>query len=355
MKMLDKKTGVWKRRMAAADVYDCYSLKAAEKAGYDAVYLSVDGIAECVCGLEDADQLSLEEFLWSARRIVSFAELPVIAQIKSGFGSRAEDAALAAMRLAKAGVDAVWIDDSSFQKQGSRISQEEWGARVRKVQAALQKYSCRMICTITDGWESLEEAAARCSTARELGADLVGVCGLWTAAGLEQYAALVSDPKVWMPEGTGRGITSGTKAEMVSEMETRVVSGTETRAISGAETEMAAGKLWDLGYELILDRYSAESAREGMELFGQRTQEDKNTVYHDQHDFDGMLPSRSHYDLFEFYKTWIPLEQHFLDAAGQIAADETSTDRAAADKTSADRAADETAVNKEATDEGSEG
>lgn len=313
--MPDKRTREWKCRMTAADVYDCYSLKAAEKAGYGAVYLSADAVAECVCGLDQTNQMSLEEYLWMAKRAASFTELPMIAQMKSGFGNQPEDAALSAMRLAKAGADAVWIDDSAFQKTGSRISEEAWKLRVKKVKEAVQDCSCKVICTITSGWEELGHAAARCNAAREQGADLVGICGIQSTEELNQYTALVPGPKVWIvPEAED---ASGKRRE--GRTEDTIESGREDKRGKRSEdvTETAAGMA---DYELILDCYSVKSAKEGMELFGRKTQKDRNTVFHDQHDFDGMLPSRSHYDLFEFYKLWIPMEQHFMDAA---AADET--------------------------------
>lgn len=280
--MTDRTDRIWSSQLIAADIYDCYSLKAAEKNGYHAAYLSMDAVAECVCGLKGAGLMSSEEFLWAAKRIASFSGIPVIAEIRSGFGFSAESAARTAGRLAKAGIHAVWLDDSVFQDPERRVFGEAWEERVRSVKAELKDFPCRLICTVHADRMTMEEAAEKCRQASEQGADLTGVSGLNGIEEARRLAELVRTPKIWI--------------------------GAECGGIRAEELE-------ELGYSLILDCHSAEGALEGMRLFGERTQTDRHTVFHDQHDFDGMLPSRSHYDLFEFYKTWIPLEQSFLDAA----------------------------------------
>lgn len=278
--MTDRADKRWDHQLVAADVYDCYSLKAAEKTGYNGAYLSIDDIAECVCGLQETWKMSSEEFLWVAKRVISFANMPVIAEIRNGFGVRAESAARIAGRLAKAGASAVWIDDSVFQDEGHRIAGAGWERRIELTRREMEGSFCRLACTVHLDGEPLEKAAEKCRQAVRLGADLTGISGLRGMEDARKFSELVEGPKIWV--------------------------GADQRSINTKELEK-------LGYRLILDCYSVAGALEGMRLFGRRTQEDGNTVFHDRQDFDGMLPTRSHYDLFEFYKLWIPLERHFFD------------------------------------------
>jgi len=276
--MKNRKTILCEHSVIAADIYDCFSLRAAQRVGYEAAYLSADGIAECICGLSDASQMSGEEMLWIAKRIISFAEIPIIADIKNGFGISAESAGRIAGRLAKAGVDAVWLDDTQFQNHGVVVAKEEWASRVRAVHEAVREYSCRLICTTDVEPEDMAEATVRCHIALSGGADMVGMNRLETMAEAKVFSHNVKGLKIW--------------------------SGVDSGSINAKELEAS-------GYSLILSCHSVNGALEGMRSFGERTRKDLNTVYHDQHDYDGMLPSRSYYDLFDFYKIWIPLEQHF--------------------------------------------
>ncbi|MDD3251701.1 MAG: isocitrate lyase/phosphoenolpyruvate mutase family protein [Lachnospiraceae bacterium] len=283
--MEDNKNAWWSRQIVAADIYDCFSLKAASKTGYEAVYLSADAVAECVCGLPDTEQMSAEELLWAAKRVFAFSEVPVIADIRIGLGNSTESAARLAGRMAKAGAKAVWINDVLSDKEERMIKSEEWKRRVWKVHEAIAMYPCILICTTGTRTQGMEHAMERCSQAASCGADIVGIEGMDLAEEARRLSEAVKAPKVW----------------------------TEWNA-----DHVTVQELEDLGFSLVMDCHSVKGALEGMQLFGERTMADGNTVYHDEHDYDGMLPTRSYYDLFEFYKEWIPLERGFMETAGKV-------------------------------------
>ncbi len=51
----------------------------------------------------------------------------------------------------------------------------------------------------------------------------------------------------------------------------------------------------------------------GMEDFARQNAENQNTVYHDNHDFDGLLTEMDYHCLFGFHPFWVALERDFQD------------------------------------------
>ena len=248
--------------MRAADVYDCYSACTAEKSGYEALFVSAEAVAKCVCGLEDEQLISAQELYWSASRILLYETLPVIVDLSNGFGNNPQAASRIAEQLAEAGAYGLVIHDTCFQNKNQVVSMDDWRKRVRTVKAAVGNRSCKVYVAISDK-SDMDERKVRSQVAAEEGCEAAQV--------LFRY---------------------GEACKMLLTSE-------ETKA------------------EVVIDMFAPEAALKGMIQFGTQTQEDKNTVFHDEHDFDGLLPGKSYYALFDFYKKWVPMEETF-NSCGKV-------------------------------------
>jgi hypothetical protein len=68
-----------------------------------------------------------------------------------------------------------------------------------------------------------------------------------------------------------------------------------------------------LGFNLVTMHYTEKGAMFGMLDYGMHAIRDQNTVYVDEHDFDGWLPGKDHHSLLAYWKKWIPMEEEFND------------------------------------------
>lgn len=67
-------------------VINAYAALLAEKAGFQALYLSGSGVAAASLGLPDLGIISLEDVLIDVRRITDAAEAPLLVDVDTGFG-----------------------------------------------------------------------------------------------------------------------------------------------------------------------------------------------------------------------------------------------------------------------------
>lgn len=99
----------------APGVWDGLSARAAEQAGFDALCASGYAIAASL-GLPDAEIYSMTENLEAVRRIRGASQLPIVADIDTGYGN-AVNAARTASLFAAAGVQAVFMEDQESPKR----------------------------------------------------------------------------------------------------------------------------------------------------------------------------------------------------------------------------------------------
>src|SRR5438093_10897545 len=87
-----------------------------EGAGFDAVYISGAGLANCTAGLPDIGLLTLTEVALLAGFIAKAVKIPVIVDADTGFGG-AENAARTVCELENAGLGGCHLEDQQFLKR----------------------------------------------------------------------------------------------------------------------------------------------------------------------------------------------------------------------------------------------
>src|SRR5258708_37683779 len=121
-----------------------------EQAGFDAVYISGAGIANCTAGLPDIGLLTLTEVARLAGFVASAVKIPAIVDADTGFGG-AENAARTICELEKAGLAGCHIEDQQFPKRcghlagRSVVDLDEMAGRIKAaVNAAREDYLMTM-------------------------------------------------------------------------------------------------------------------------------------------------------------------------------------------------------------------
>ena len=158
---------------------NAYSAKLAEATGYKALYISGGGVAASSCGIPDLGITSLEDVLIDLCRITDATELPVLADIDTGWGG-AFNIARTVKAMIKGGAAAVHIEDQVAQKRcGHRpnksiVSQVEMVDRV-KAAADAKTDPDFVLMARTDALavEGMQSAIDRACACVEAGADMI--------------------------------------------------------------------------------------------------------------------------------------------------------------------------------------
>src|SRR6478672_7027196 len=93
----------------------------AERAGFDAVYISGAGMANATAGLPDIGLLSMTEVVRLAGYVASAVTIPAIVDADTGFGG-AENVARTICELEKAGLAGCHIEDQEFPKRCGHLA-----------------------------------------------------------------------------------------------------------------------------------------------------------------------------------------------------------------------------------------
>src|SRR5436190_23850196 len=92
-----------------------------ERAGFDAVYISGAGLANCSAGLPDIGLLTFSEVAMFAGFIAKAVKIPAIVDADTGFGG-AENAARTIYELEAAGLAGCHLEDQEFPKRCGHLS-----------------------------------------------------------------------------------------------------------------------------------------------------------------------------------------------------------------------------------------
>ena len=152
----------------------------AQRAGYQAIYLSGGGVAAGSLGLPDLGISTLDDVLTDIRRITDVCPLPLLVDADIGFGSSAFNVARTVKSISKAGAAALHIEDQIGAKRcGHRpnkaiVSKEEMVDRIRAAVDARTDPDFVIIAR-TDALavEGLEAAIDRARAYVEAGADML--------------------------------------------------------------------------------------------------------------------------------------------------------------------------------------
>jgi len=189
-----------KGTIVAPGVYDCIGAMMAERAGFQAVYLTGFGTSASLIGKPDLGFLTLTEALNQADRIEKATNLPVLADAEAGFGN-ATSTMRTVQEYEKAGIVAIHLEDQINPKRWKPdgypqvVSMEEHADKIRAAVEARRDPNF-LIIGRTDAVQryGLGEAIRRANFYLEAGADLHFVHGVGDIEDLQRVANEIEAP-----------------------------------------------------------------------------------------------------------------------------------------------------------------
>ncbi|HFM1895354.1 TPA: methylisocitrate lyase [Escherichia coli] len=173
----------------------------AQRAGYQAIYLSGGGVAAGSLGLPDLGISTLDDVLTDIRRITDVCSLPLLVDADIGFGSSAFNLARTVKSMIKAGAAGLHIEDQVGAKRcGHRpnkaiVSKEEMVDRIRAaVDAKTDPDFVIMARTDALAVEGLDAAIERAQAYVEAGAEMLFPEAITELAMYRQFADAVQVP-----------------------------------------------------------------------------------------------------------------------------------------------------------------
>jgi methylisocitrate lyase len=171
-----------------------------ERAGFDAVYISGAGLANCTAGLPDVGLLTLNEVATLAGFIAKAVKIPAIVDADTGFGG-AENVGRTIYELERAGLAGCHLEDQEFPKRcghlaGKRlVSADEMTAKIRAAVAAKRDRDFLVIArTDSRAMENFDGAVQRANAYVAAGADAIFPEALQTKEEFRDFAREVQVP-----------------------------------------------------------------------------------------------------------------------------------------------------------------
>lgn len=101
-------------------VYDALTAKAADKIGFEALYMTGFGTSLAKTGLPDAGLVSMTEMVENGHNIQNTVDVPVVCDADAGYGN-ATNVLRTVREYAYAGVGAIHIEDQMVPKQCTQL------------------------------------------------------------------------------------------------------------------------------------------------------------------------------------------------------------------------------------------
>jgi 2-methylisocitrate lyase-like PEP mutase family enzyme len=168
------------------NVWDLASARIIEDAGFPAIATTSAGIA-FVHGFPDGQKIPAEQMFAAVAKIASRVDVPVTADVESGYGSTPEDAARTARAVVDAGAVGMNFEDATgdparplfdLSLQLERIRAIRETSRQLGVPLVLNARTDVYLAQVGDPSGRYDEAARRLSSYRDAGADCVFVPGV---------------------------------------------------------------------------------------------------------------------------------------------------------------------------------
>jgi methylisocitrate lyase len=183
-----------------AGTLNAYSALLAERAGFQAIYLSGAGVANASFGMPDLAMTTLNDVVEDARRITAATELPMLVDADTGWGT-AFNIARATRELIRAGVAAMHLEDQEQAKRcGHRpnkatVPTAEMCDRIKAaVDARTEAEFVIMARTDAFAHEGKQAALDRVDAYIEAGADMIFAEALYTLNDYRAFTEAVDVP-----------------------------------------------------------------------------------------------------------------------------------------------------------------
>jgi 2-methylisocitrate lyase-like PEP mutase family enzyme len=174
------------KTLVLPNVWDVASARIIEEVGYPAIATTSAGIAFSL-GYPDGQKISREEMIARVARIARAVNVPVSADVESGYGNRPEDAAQTAREVIQAGAVGINLEDGTGNRDQPLADLTLQLEKIRAVrEAALNAGVLLVLNARTDVYldqvgspdTRYYEAMNRVRAYRDAGADCVFVPGL---------------------------------------------------------------------------------------------------------------------------------------------------------------------------------
>lgn len=250
-------------------VYDGLSALAAKSAGFQACSISGAAVSASRLGYPDLGLMTFNEILEVSRAIVRAADMPIIADVDTGFGGP-----LNVVRTIEAfediGVAGVHLEDQVFPKKCGHfqrkqvIPAEDMVAKIRAVRHAVHNQDFVLVArTDARDPEGLDKAIERSRMYVDAGADVMFVEAPRDRSDLEAIAAENLGVPLWV------NLAEGGKTPMVEPSELASM-GFQIAVYPGAASKTVAKVLVEL-MQGIKQHGSVKPFLDGMMTLGERS------------------------------------------------------------------------------------
>ncbi|WP_197035010.1 oxaloacetate decarboxylase [Herbaspirillum sp. RV1423] len=186
--------------VVAPGCHDALGARIYEQAGFEAVYMTGNGLSASLLGAPDIGLLGMSEMVERGRAFAAAVQVPVIADADTGYGNL-NNVARTVQNYEAAGVQAIHLEDQVTPKKCGAmkglalISKEEHVEKIR-VAAATRKSKDFLIIGRSDARMplGLDEAIARGQAYAAAGADLVLLEMLQSEDEMRQAVAAIDAP-----------------------------------------------------------------------------------------------------------------------------------------------------------------
>lgn len=177
--------------------HDAMSGIIAKDVGFNAIYLS-GGAFSASLGYPDLGIITLTELATRAREVIRSANLPLLVDIDTGFGS-VLNVSRTVKEMADAGVAAIQIEDQDLPKKCGHLNGKRLvgsAEMMQKINAARKADPDIVIVARTDAKsiEGIDAAIARAKDYVKAGADAIFPEALQTEEEFKQFAAAIDVP-----------------------------------------------------------------------------------------------------------------------------------------------------------------
>ncbi len=271
-------------------IYDCFSARAAEAVGFEAVTISSSEMTNALTGGVPRGLLSMEEMLYASERIAKSTKMAVLADTEAG-GATPMEVYRNIKRFAEAGIMAVSIEDTAEARVGSTrvsdqifLSAEQWAMHVQAAVEAVKGTECMVIARTNckgggakkfkDGFFGikpeemlgLEEAIRRAQLGIQVGAHMTMIQNINAAGERGAWKEIHDRVPGWMCYP-------------------------DLHADDGASDIEDVAQLYDMGFQLITCHCFAKGAIAGMLRYGAEVLKSRNTVFSENDDYLGAEPA----------------------------------------------------------------
>ncbi len=188
------------RILALPNAWDVVSAKMFGSVGFPAIATTSAGVANCL-GYRDGEQIPFEELLFMTRKIVSAVDVPVTADIESGYAEGLEQLSLTIAQIIDTGAVGINLEDSSPSDE--LIDLELHARKVQAARAAASTLGAELfinarvdVYLLGAGKPELrlEISINRALAYRAAGADCIFIPGVVDAETIRNLAAAIPCP-----------------------------------------------------------------------------------------------------------------------------------------------------------------